>query len=205
MPIGDLVPMDGNPNQGDIGNLIVMLSERGQHLPLIFHKRNRKRVVIVGNHRLEAARQLGWDCVAAVEFKGTIAEADAFAVGENRSRDRATTDSELMAEWLQRLMAEDERLMMSTGYDADDLDDLILDLNRSEGDLDLDALGKVRTGLTPADRYETWEASGVRSVILPLPVAVYDEALDALAAKRKEYGVDSNSAAVLAMLGIEMP
>ena len=53
-------------------------------------------VVIAGNTRLKAARQLGHERVPVVWFEGTDLEATAFAIADNKTHDYSTWDEPLL-------------------------------------------------------------------------------------------------------------
>jgi hypothetical protein len=58
----------------------------------------------------------------------------------------------------------------------------------------------VSVGLTPQDRQDTYEASDVRSLVLPFQLADYEEVVALLGKAREHFEVESNTDAVLAAL-----
>jgi hypothetical protein len=60
----------------------------------------------------------------------------------------------------------------------------------------------IPDGLSRVERLESWEAAGIRSIILPFPRDEYDEVVGALAAARETQGVETNADAVRGLLGL---
>jgi ParB-like chromosome segregation protein Spo0J len=71
------------------------LARFGQQVPLVVDKQG---VVLAGNCRLEAARDLGWKQVAVVEFSGSQEQARALAIAMNRSGELASWDRDRLGE-----------------------------------------------------------------------------------------------------------
>jgi hypothetical protein len=143
VPIDDLVPKERNPNQGDVGQISVLFERVGQRWPILYRtkkidgKRAKQKVIEIGNHRWYAAQGLGWDEIAAVDLDDmSEAEAEAFGLGDNRVRDLAQSDRDVLAEVLAALADQDADLLLLTGFDADDLDLMLHDQ-----DVDWDKLG----------------------------------------------------------------
>ncbi len=107
------------------------LKRFGQRLPLVV----RDGIVIVGNGRLRAMREMGWDNAAVVDAGDmTAEEARAFAVYDNRSAELATWDME----GLQATLSELDGLEMDLDLSAialsqEDLDGLLDDIGGGNG------------------------------------------------------------------------
>jgi hypothetical protein len=66
-------------------------------------------------------------------------QAQAYAIADNRASDTATNDDEQLALLLQQLQQEDEALLQATGYNSNDLDNLLsslADININESIID---------------------------------------------------------------------
>jgi site-specific DNA-methyltransferase (adenine-specific) len=94
----------------------------GQQIPLVVDKSN---VVRVGNARLEAAKQLGWDTIQIVRTDLTSSEAIAYAIADNRTAELAEWDDDVLAAQLNGLLAEDEDLLASAGFTDEELEELL--------------------------------------------------------------------------------
>jgi DNA modification methylase len=98
----------------------------GQQIPLVVDKSN---VVRVGNCRLEAAKQLGWDTIQIVRTDLTSSEAIAYAIADNRTAELAEWDDDVLAAQLNGLLAEDEELLASAGFTDEELEELLGDID----------------------------------------------------------------------------
>ena len=69
IPVGDLALLPGNPRQGDIGAVAESMRVNGIYQPIIVNRgtlTGRPFEVIAGNHRAQAAQQLGHNTIPAV-------------------------------------------------------------------------------------------------------------------------------------------
>jgi hypothetical protein len=125
-PIESLWLWEGNYRQGDVGAVSVSLERFGQTKPIVARhfKHGRKKpqlTVIAGNHTLKAALLLGWDHLAVVTRDDlTEEEAVAYAIADNRTNDLATNNESILVELLLG-MADDQELLIATGYDNEDV------------------------------------------------------------------------------------
>lgn len=154
MPIGELWVDEDNPRRGDVPAVMRSFDRFGQRTPIVFQfkspkPRARKRnVVIAGNHRVMAARELGWDMIAAVDADDlTAEEARAFALADNRTSDLATYDDGILGDIMADLMRHDETLVADAGFDEGAIAAILLDPARFAGDKDwADAFDGAPTG-----------------------------------------------------------
>lgn len=110
-PVDELATLPGNPRVGDIDAVAASLEAFGQRYPIVV----RDGTVIAGNHRLEAARRLGWTHIAVVDADDlTEEQARAFAAADNRTSDLASYDDALLGEFLKGI--EDLDLLTAAGY-----------------------------------------------------------------------------------------
>lgn len=171
-----------NARQGDVGAIVESLEAHGQYKPIIVQKSTNN--VLAGNHTLQAARALGWEEIAATFVDVDDDQALRILIVDNRVSDLATYDDEVLVEVLKSL-AEDEFLLEGTGFEGDDLDDLLFRLEGSEGFLS--------EALSSTERKEMYEASGIRSIVLPYPEKEYEELQELIKEVRGALGVESNS------------
>jgi ParB-like chromosome segregation protein Spo0J len=146
VPLDTLTPHPANPNEGDVGALAHQLDTHGQHTPILVQAGS--LLILAGNHRWLAARHLGWTHIAATVVDVDETEALEILVGDNRPQRLSQDDPDALEAVLTRLH-EAGRLDRS-GYDADDLDDLVKDPKATTP-----GLPTVSVKLPPPT-YETW-------------------------------------------------
>lgn len=123
-----LFPYEPNPRRGDVGAISESLVENGQYKPLTVNVRQKNRpTVLAGNHTLRAILELGWTEVAVSYVSVDEETARRIVIADNRTADRATTDTAELSFLLAEL-ADSERGLAGTGFDGDDLDTLLSDL-----------------------------------------------------------------------------
>lgn len=125
IPVGDLALLPGNPRQGDIGAVSESMRINGIYQPIIVNRgtqTGRSFEVIAGNHRAQAAQQLGHDTIPAILLDLDDHAAARISLADNRTSDIADYDTDALAFMLQSLPD-----LTGTGYDGDDLDDLLAD------------------------------------------------------------------------------
>lgn len=134
LPIGDLTLLPGNPRQGDVGAISESMRENGVYQPVIVNKgthTGRPFEVLAGNHRVQAAQALGHVTIPAVVLDLGEERAARIALADNRTGDLADYDTSALVAMLQGLPD-----LVGTGYDGDDLDDLIRELDGPPDTLD---------------------------------------------------------------------
>ncbi|MDH3295714.1 MAG: ParB N-terminal domain-containing protein [Acidimicrobiia bacterium] len=180
--IGDFIELDANPRRGDLDAIAKSLAKFGQRYPIV----ERDGVIIAGNHRLQAARDLGWQRIAVVGADDlTEEEAYAFAATDNRTGDLGDYDEGLLAAFLQRV---DTDLLDFTGYTATDLDDILFvaGIGTEDGP-------GVGLGVSMRDAAEGWNEAGTRTFVLTFPLDEYRALDEALVGLRTQLGLDTNS------------
>jgi hypothetical protein len=129
VPIEDVRPWPGNPRQGDVGAMCLSLERFGQYRPAVVQASTGQ--IAAGNHMWIAARQLGWTHLAVLAKDMDDTTARQLLLADNRVADRGTYDQDALAGIL-RDLAERDELDPATGYDLDDLDDLLAQLDNSD-------------------------------------------------------------------------
>src|SRR5688572_4873994 len=89
-PVRELAPHPENPRRGDLETIKASLRRHGQYQPLVVNRRTRE--VLVGNHRLIAAQQLGWETVAVTFVDVDDETAAQILLIDNRTSDLAEYD-----------------------------------------------------------------------------------------------------------------
>ena len=117
-----LKPHTLNVNQGDIGAIIDSIRRHGFYGRILVNKRTNN--ILAGNHRYMAARELGFTTIP-VEYVD-IDEKDEvrLLLVDNRTTRLGVDDETGLAELLSTLVATEQGLA-GTGFDNDDLDELI--------------------------------------------------------------------------------
>ena len=134
-PIDELHLLPGNPRQGDIGAVSESMRVNGVYQPIIVNRgthTGRPMEIIAGNHRAQAAKALGHDTIPCIILDVTDEEATRIALADNRTSDLADYDNDALVLMLQNLPD-----LTGTGYDGDDLDDLLRDIDGAPGSADL--------------------------------------------------------------------
>ena len=97
----------------------------GQQKPIVV---DGDGIVRAGNGTLAAAQQLGWKQIDVVRTQLKGAEATAYAIADNRTAELAEWDEEALAQQLAAIQIEDEELADSSGFTAEEITALSLDL-----------------------------------------------------------------------------
>ena len=187
--IDDVSPHPRNVRQGDVGAIMESLSAHGQYRPIVVQKSTGS--ILAGNHTWKAAKTLGWKEIAVTYVDVDDEKALRILLIDNRANDLATYDDSQLADLLQ-MLASTEIGFDGTGFDGDDLDDLLFKLNGS--------LGSMTEGMSNSERREEYEARGVRSFVFPYPEHQYEDMVGMLKKMRDYYGADNNADALFAML-----
>ena len=122
VPLRLLKPHPRNVNQGDFGAILESVETNGFYGTIVANKRTGH--IVAGNHRFAVAKHLGMDSVpvawvdvdAEQELRILMADNRTTRIGMDNEADLATLLSEL---------ASTEIGLRGTGYDGDDLDELI--------------------------------------------------------------------------------
>jgi ParB-like chromosome segregation protein Spo0J len=125
-PIDTIRPHPRNPRQGDTGAIHQSIDANGFYGAVVAQKTT--GFILAGNHRWAAARQAG-----ATEIPVTWVDVDddhalRILLADNRTSDLGSYDDNALADLLKELH-ESTGTLAGTGYDGDDLDELLADLN----------------------------------------------------------------------------
>ncbi|MFD3452766.1 ParB/RepB/Spo0J family partition protein [Streptomyces sp. NPDC058691] len=152
VPIDDLVAYYRNPRTGDLDAISESLRVHGQYKAIVVNRgthSGRPNEILAGNHTWAAAKQLGWEQIAATWVDVSDEDAARIVVVDNRTSDLAGYDSELLADILEELPNLD-----GTGYDQTALDKL-LDNRALPATIDLPSEGQG-TGAMAKLEYLQW-------------------------------------------------
>ncbi|HKE79026.1 MAG TPA: DNA methyltransferase [Solirubrobacteraceae bacterium] len=98
VPIGALKPYRANPRRGDLEAIKASLEAHGQYRPVVARKGSGE--VLAGNHTLAAARELGWESLAATFVEVDDDQAARIVLVDNRTADLAGYDDQALADLL---------------------------------------------------------------------------------------------------------
>lgn len=162
VPIDSISPHPQNPRRGDVALIADSIRRHGLYTPLVVQASTGH--VLAGNHRLLALRSLQRDAVDVVMVDVDDDEARRILLVDNRSSDLGSYDSQELAELLQSLGGDLE----GTGYQPDDLEDLLAGLEAPDLDdlfgehghpTDEDTLVKIVLRVQP-DAAALWRTAG---------------------------------------------
>jgi hypothetical protein len=118
--ITTLRPRERNPRRGDVAAIRESLATHGQYKPVVANHRDAEREVLVGNHTLAAARELGWPQLAVTWVDVDEETASRIVIVDNRTSDLAGWDDQLLVDLLGELPD-----LGGTGFAQADLDALL--------------------------------------------------------------------------------
>lgn len=123
--VAELRPWANNPrdNRKAIDEVAKSIRRFGWGSPIVANKRDGE--IIAGHTRFAAAQKLKLDKVPVRWLDLDPADAHALALADNKVGEIATWDDEKLREVLQELQQFDESLIADTGFDVDELDELI--------------------------------------------------------------------------------
>lgn len=123
-----LEPHPDNPREGDVSAIKDSIKRFGFNSVIVAHKSTGH--ILAGNHRFEAARQLGFNEVPVMWLKCDAHEAKAFMLADNKTADRAGYDEEELAGVLESLGSSDDDFQ-GTGFESEELEGLVDGLTES--------------------------------------------------------------------------
>lgn len=189
VPVDKLAEHPRNYRKGDLAQIKRSLQTHGQYTPIVAQRSTGH--VVVGNHRLRAARELGWTHINVVWQDIDDDQALELLAVDNRTSDLATNDPEQLANVLASF---DHDTLESVGYTDGDLDEL----RRITGDLE-DRKGSFLDDEV-GDRRRNRDSTEPRAYLqLTYPVTAEQRQLinDALKKARAEYGAETSIEALV--------
>lgn len=185
VPIDELTSDSENVRQHSDRNLEAIkasLTKFGQQTPIVVDHRG---VVIAGNARLTAAKQLGWDSIDIIRTTLTGAEATAYAIADNRTAELAQWDHALLVDSLQDLDAE---IQAATGFTADEIASMVF----------------TETVVPEQDKSShdayKYESRVLKQIVLIYGLEQYERVFDAMAEYAEKHGLSDNSEVVVHLL-----
>jgi hypothetical protein len=124
--LGDLRPHPRNPRHGSVEAIRQSIGHNGFYGAVVAQKST--GYILAGNHRWMAARESGMAEVPVIWVDVDDERALKILLADNRTNDLATYDESQLADILAGLANTSD--LLGTGYDGDDLDELIGDIER---------------------------------------------------------------------------
>lgn len=184
-----------NPRRGDVRLIEESLRQNGWYGTVVAQEST--GFILIGNHRSRAAQNIGLDSCPDVQWVTCDDEqAKRILLSDNRAADMAYYDDASLAKLLDELAETDEGFI-GTGFDSGSYELVIQNLAAQEEGGTHGDVGEVPT---PADRAEEWEASDIRSVILPFAGEDYERVVDGMMALRSKWGLDTNAQVVMQLV-----
>lgn len=124
VPIADLIQDPANVRTHSERNLETIkasLAKFGQQTAIVIDENN---VVVAGNGRLMAAKELGWDSLQCVRTSLTGTELTAYAIADNRTAELASWDLSGLDAMLESL-ADEDFAIEEIGFSEDEIDKLM--------------------------------------------------------------------------------
>jgi hypothetical protein len=146
-----LVTHPRNPNEGDYGAIQESVETNGFWGALVVQRST--RYVLVGNHRLVVARDAGITHVPVLWVDVDDTQALRILTGDNRTARLGSDKTDLLTEILIELAMSPTGLA-GTGYDGDDLDAMMAELNQT-----LEAAAAKEAKATPIEVVISCDAS----------------------------------------------
>jgi ParB-like chromosome segregation protein Spo0J len=179
-----------NANQGNVEAIKRSLAVNGWYGSVIVNKRTNH--ILAGNHRVMAARELGWEVVPVQYVNVDEKQELRILMADNRTTRLGQDDETKIADILSELALTEDGLD-GTGYSSADLDALIGDLANDETSL----------GASVNEKREAYLNNDVRQIVLYYAVAQYERIVAAFEQKMSELGMEDFAEVVAHYLGVE--
>ena len=206
MPVTALVPAERNAKDHDPELLSASVDEFGFAEPVVLDERTGR--LLAGHGRTEYL--LAAEAAGAAPPEGIVVDddgawlvpvfrgnrsrddehAEAMGIALNRVGERGGWVEETLAAALQSLP---EALLPSTGWTADELDDLLAGLQETTEGFGEDRSGGAYEENTYGDWAENYRNKQVRSMVFDYPLDDYAAVAEMATRARKAHGVESNA------------
>jgi hypothetical protein len=119
--INDLRRHPKNARRGDVSRIVESIKANGFFNPLIVQKST--GFILAGNHRHQAAEQLGIDLLPVVYIECDDRQARRIMLADNKTSDRGSYDKDSLAKLLQETLGDGG--LLGTAFDAAEVDKLL--------------------------------------------------------------------------------
>lgn len=121
--LDELIPHPANTNEGDVGVVVDSISENGWYGVVLAQLSTNR--ILAGHTRTEAARILGITRVPVIFLDVDDDEAARILLVDNKSNRLGRDDEAKLSEVLLTMQQETTRSLLGTGYDDDDVHQLL--------------------------------------------------------------------------------
>lgn len=200
--IDTLAPHPDNPRIGNLSTIKDSIEQNGFYGAVVAQVSTRH--ILTGNHRVQALKELGRSEVPVLWIDCDDARAKQIMLADNRSSDVATYDDSKLLELLDSLPS-----LNGTGYDADDLNDLLASVQEmptpdytttpstgtTAGASEPTIVSTNSTNYEPsyAEQMSGYSAKGVRSIILDFEIDDFQDVITKAERVRTALGVITNA------------
>lgn len=166
-PLGELSTYHRNPRVGDVSAIVESLRLRGQFRTIVVNvgtHTGRPNEILAGNHTFLAARELGWETIAATTVDVDDDGAAQIVVADNRLAQLGGMDDATLASLLSDLSS-----LEGTGYLDADLLKLLDEPAEASVEKLMDRFGAPPMTVLSSrggdwqERKRTWNAAGIQS------------------------------------------
>lgn len=190
--IGLLKHHPRNANIGDVEAIKRSLAVNGWYGSVVVNKRTQH--ILAGNHRVMAARALGWESVPVTYVDVDEKQELRILMADNRTTRLGQDDDTKIADILSELATSDNGLD-GTGYSASDLDALIGNIAGPEE--------RIVGEISPQGRKD-WINQDVRSIVLYYAMERYEIVIKAFTDYMEMHDMADFAEVVEHLLGIEV-
>ena len=135
VPLDELTPFPGNARRGKISVIRESLERNGQYRSLVVRQiEDGPLVILAGNHTHQALNEAGAKGARCEIIQCDDAAARRINLVDNRSNDLATDDNEALA----AILADMDQDYAGTGFDDDDVSEILESLNVAEAPAPVD-------------------------------------------------------------------
>lgn len=131
--LDNIQPHPANPNDGDVAAIAESIRQNGFYGRIVVRDSTGK--ILAGEHRWRAAQEVGLTEVPIERVECDDETAMRILLADNKTAANAEREPEPLADLLESLETTQEGLA-GTGYDGDDLDELLYDLGEQAPDFD---------------------------------------------------------------------
>lgn len=195
--VKDLNPDPDNARQHDKKNIEAVkdsLKSYGQHQPIIVQEEG--MIVRIGNARLQAAKELGWNQIAALVLSEDNAKSIARGIADNRSGELGSWDYEILGSLISNLSEDGSEFVSMLGFDSMEIDTISAMAGEEIVAYDYDQSVEDSTKYANLDveqKKEIYDTTTVRSMQLVFEEKGYDQFMEKLNVIKEKYGVENNT------------
>ena len=183
VPWDRLTPHPDNPRRGDVATIEQSIRQNGWYGTVVAQAST--GYVLIGNHRTQAARNVGLPACPSVQWIDCDDEqARRILLSDNRTADLAVYDDTMLTELLDTL-ADTDFGLAGTGFDAEPV---VLPETDPTPDPE-----PAPGGVTD----DPWDGLDLRTVVLPYQVEDYERLQTMFRDLRARWGLETNAQVVL--------